>query len=92
MFKKVFVFILVFVLVFGVLAYAEKAIPTSLEKPVNLTVREDGDILRTRWTNPSSIIQATNDVNNSDYEVYADLYYLFDWKKNEGDWNVCPTP
>ena len=92
MFKKVLLLTLVFVLVFGVLAYAEKAIPTSLEKPVNLTVREDGDILRTRWTNPSSIIQATNDVNNSDYEVYADLYYLFDWKKNEGDWNVCPTP
>lgn len=92
MFKKILMLTLVLVLVFGVLAYAEKPIPTSLEKPLNLTVRKDGDILRPRWTNPSSIIQATNDVNNSDYELYANLYYLFDWKLNDGDWNICPAP
>lgn len=92
MFKKVFILVLVFVLLFTVLAYAEKPIPTSLEKPLNLTVRDDGNILRPRWTNPSSIIQATNDVNNSDYEQYANLYYMFDWKLNDGNWNICPTP
>ncbi|MDR7869319.1 MAG: S-layer homology domain-containing protein [Tissierellaceae bacterium] len=92
MLKKVIIFTFVLLLTFGVYVRAEKPIPTSLEKPVNLTVRDDDGILRPRWTNPSSIIQATDDVNDSDYEYYASLYYLFDWKKNDGDWNVCPTP
>lgn len=92
MFKKVFILVLVFVLALSVTAYAEKPIPTSLEKPLNLTVRDDDNILRPRWTNPSSIIQATDDVNNSDYEQYANLYYMFDWKLNEGNWNICPPP
>lgn len=92
MFKKTLILTIVFVLIFGVFVYAEKPIPTSLEQPVNLTVRDDDGILRYRWTNPSSIIQATEDVNNSEYEHYAILYYLFDWKLNDGDWNTCPTP
>lgn len=92
MFKKILGLTFIFMLIFGVFVYAEKAIPTSLEKPTNLTVREDGDILRVRWTNPSSIIQATNDVNDSAYEQYASLYYMFDWKLNDGDWNICPPP
>ncbi len=92
MFKKIIIFTVVFLLTLGVYVKAEKPIPNSLEKPMNLTVRDDGGILRPRWTNPSSIIQATHDVINSNYEYYSNLYYLFDWKKNEGNWNVCPTP
>ncbi len=92
MFKKIIIFTMVFLLAFGVCVKAEKPIPTSLEKPINLTVRDDDGILRPRWTNPSSIIQATHGINNSDYEYYANLYYLFDWKKNDSNWNVCPTP
>ncbi|MDD2447159.1 MAG: S-layer homology domain-containing protein [Tissierellia bacterium] len=92
MFKKTLILILVFVLAFGSFVYAKKPIPTSLEKPVNLTIREDGSILKTRWTNPSSIVQASSDVNDSEFEQDASLYYLFDWKLNDGNWNVCPTP
>lgn len=92
MFKKSLLLTLVFLLIFGAIVYAEKSIPTSLDRPVNLSVRDDDGILRPRWTNPSSIIQATEDVNDSNYEYYADLFYLFDWKLNDGDWNVCPTP
>lgn len=92
MFKKTFLLTLAFILILGVFVYAEKPIPKSLEKPINLTIRPDGDLMKSRWTNPASIIQAANDVNNSDYEYYANLYYLFDWKLNDGDWNICPTP
>ncbi len=94
MFRRFIAFILVFIFLLssGVFVLAEKPIPTSLEKPLNLIVRDDDGVLRPRWTNPTSIIQATEDVNNSDYEYYANLYYLFDWKKNDGNWNVCPTP
>lgn len=92
MLKKTLLLILVFVLILGVFVYAEKPIPKSLDKPVNLTVRDDDGILRPRWTNPSSIIQATNDANDSNFEYYADLFYLFDWKLNDGNWNICPTP
>lgn len=92
MFKKVFILTLVFLLAFGVYVKAEKPIPTYLEKPVNLTVRDDDGILRPRWTNPSSIVQATMDVNNADYEYNSSLYYMFDWKLNDGDWNICPAP
>ncbi|MDD2495672.1 MAG: S-layer homology domain-containing protein [Tissierellia bacterium] len=92
MFKKTMILTLTFLLVFGGFVYAEKPIPISLEKPVNLTVRDDDGILKPRWTNPSSIIQATKDVNNGDYEYDASLYYMFDWKLNDGDWNICPAP
>lgn len=92
MLKKVIIFTIVFLLTMGIYVKAEKPIPTSLEKPTNLTVRDDGNILKPRWTNPASIVQATQDVNNQDYEYNANLYYLFDWKKNDGNWNVCPTP
>lgn len=91
MFKKILALTLVFILTIGVFAYAEIPIPTSLEKP-NLTVRDDNNILRARWTNPSSIIQVTNDVNDSNYDQYGNLYSLFDWKLNDGNWNICPTP
>ena len=92
MFKKILILTLVFVLVLGVFVNAEKPIPTSLEKPINLTVRDDDGILRPRWANPSSIIQISNDVNDSNFEYYADLFYLFDWKLNDESWNICPTP
>ena len=55
MFKKILILTLVFVLVLGVFVNAEKPIPTSLEKPINLTVRDDDGILRPRWANPSII-------------------------------------
>lgn len=42
--------------------------------------------------NPTSIVQATNDVNDSAYEKSASLYYLIDWKMNDGNWNVCLSP
>lgn len=92
MFRKTLALVLVLLLLLGTFVYAEKPIPKSLEKPINLTVRDDDGILRARWTNPTSIIQASNDVNASNYEQYADLYYIFDWKLNDGNWNVCPSP
>lgn len=92
MFKKIMIFTMVFLLAFGIYVKAEKPIPSSLEKPGSFTVREDGDILRPRWTNPPSIVQATNDVNDSAYEKDASLYYLIDWKMNDGNWNVCLPP
>ena len=92
MFKKIPILTIVFVLIFGVFVYAEKPIPTSLEKPINLTVRDDDGILRYRWTNPISIIEVAEDINNSEYEYYANLYYLLDWKLNDGGWNICPAP
>lgn len=92
--RRIISFALMFILVLSCATFtsADKPIPTSLEKPSNLAVREDGDLLQARWTNPPSIVQATNDVNNSEYEQSANLYYLFDWKMNDGSWNICPSP
>ncbi len=94
MIKKIvsFTLVLVMVLSCGLYVSAEKPIPKSLDKPESLTVRDDDGILRVTWVNPKSIIQATNDVNSSEYEHSASLYYLFDWKKNDGPWNICPSP
>ncbi len=94
MFKKTvsFTLILILLLSCSIYASAEKPIPTSLEKPQNLIVRNDEGEFRLRWTNPKSIIQITNDVNDSAYEYYAELFYLFDWKINDGNWNIGLTP
>lgn len=94
MYKRIISLILVLILVLSCGAYvsAEKPNPTSLERPESLTVRDDEGILRATWVNPKSIVQASEDVNDSAYEEYAELFYLFDWKKNDGEWNVCPSP
>ncbi|MFA5524604.1 MAG: S-layer homology domain-containing protein [Tissierellales bacterium] len=84
--------VLILILSCGVQVFAEKPVPTSLEKPESLTVRDDNDILRVTWVNPISIVQASEDVNDSDYDEYAQLFYLVDWKKNDGQWNICPSP
>ena len=92
--KRVLIYAMVFILVLSncSIIFAEKPIPKSLEKPSSLVIRDDDDLLRVRWTNPETIIQATNDINGSEYEYYAELFYLFDWKKNDGNWNICPSP
>ncbi len=46
MLKKVLILTLIFLLVLGAFVYGEKPIPTSLEKPINLTVRDDDGILK----------------------------------------------
>lgn len=94
MLKKIISFSLILALILscGIYASAEKPVPKSLDKPGSLTIRDDDGILKATWTNPQSIIQATKDVTDGEYEQNASLYYLFDWKKNDGNWNVCPSP
>lgn len=94
MIRRIIAFTLASMLILscGLFVFAEKPIPTSLDKPESLTVRDDEGILRATWTNPKSIVQATKDVNGSAYEHNASLYYLIDWKKNDGPWNICLSP
>lgn len=96
MFKKITILTITLLLTLGSFVVAAKPLPTSLEKPVNLTVREDTGLLITKWTHPESIIQIAKDLESSEYQVElgdsADLYYLIDWKKNDGEWNICPPP
>ncbi|SCG83974.1 S-layer domain protein [Proteiniborus sp. DW1] len=93
MHKKIMSLVLVIILTLSciVLASAEKPMPTSLERPESLTVRDNGGILEVRWTNPKSIVQIANDANDRTFEYYANLVYVFDWKKNDGNWNIGLT-
>lgn len=87
--KRIIAFILtvVMILILGQSAFADDDIPKSLPAPSSLFVRNDEGILRPTWTNPQSII--TN-LENSEY--YSNLLYLFDWKLNDGNWNIGLLP
>lgn len=50
MIKKIMIFAMIFLLVFGIYVNAEKPIPSSLDKPASFTVRDDGGPLLIRWT------------------------------------------
>lgn len=88
MLKKTISIFLVFVFVlsstFGVFA----VVPTSIESPKNLSLRENGgSIIDLRWTNPASIMKVLEDIDNSEYS--GNLAYLVDWKENDGEWHTA---
>lgn len=90
MLKKVIILLIACILFFSnlVCVSAEGIIPTSLEKPQDITIRNEGDsLLYLRWTNPTSIIKVVRDTENGEYD--ADISYLVDWKKNGGNWNIA---
>lgn len=93
MLKRILSIALVFALVLSCTFFvqAEKSPPTSLEKPQSPALWQSHEsTLEFRWTNPPSILQVTNDVNDAEY--HATFSYLIDWKKNDGNWNVAvPT-
>ncbi|HEX2944957.1 MAG TPA: S-layer homology domain-containing protein [Clostridia bacterium] len=67
-------------------AMAEAAIPASMEKPQNFTVRnEDSSTLRLRWSNPDSIKKLMSDSEGSGSEIFCAI----DWRKNSGSWNLA---
>jgi hypothetical protein len=67
---------------------AEFTTPTSIEEPTSVVVRtDDNSTFRLRWTNPKSVLQLTDDVNDYAYNII----YLIDWKKNDGPWNIGVT-
>lgn len=88
MLKKTISIFLVFVFIlsstFGVFA----VVPTSIESPKNLSLRENGgSIIDLRWTNPASIMKVLEDIDNSEYS--GNLAYLVDWKENDGEWHTA---
>ena len=90
MFKKFIAFSLVFIFILsstlGVFAGAK--VPTSIESPKNLSLRENGEsIIDLRWTNPASIMKVLKDIDNSEYS--GDLAYLVDWKMNDSEWHTA---
>lgn len=90
MLKRFLAIIMALILLLSCTLYvsAEGIIPTSLEKPEDITVRSEGaSQLNLRWTNPESIIKIVKDIEDGEYK--AGLSYLVDWKKNDGSWNVA---
>lgn len=88
--KKYLVFIMVFALILSCILYvsAEGTAPISLEKPQDVGIRSEGaSQLNLRWTNPESIIKIVKDIEDGEYK--AELSYLVDWKKNDGNWNIA---
>lgn len=82
MLKKLLVFTLVLALTLSCASFvsAEKSPPTLLEKPQSPALWQSHEsTLEFRWTNPASILQIADDVNESEYP--ASFYYLVDWKK-----------
>ena len=77
--------ILVLVLSCSLFVFAETTLPTSLEKPLDLSVRSEGESeFKIRWTNPASVLKLSEDV----VEAGHSLYYAIDWKKNNGSWYI----
>lgn len=90
MLKKSLSIIIVFALIFsyGLSIFAEGNMPTSLLKTEAIGIRQEGaSQLNLRWTNPESIIKIVNDIEAGDCN--ANLNYLVDWKKNDGNWNIA---
>jgi hypothetical protein len=76
---------LILVLSCSLFAFAETMLPTSIEKPQNLSIRLEGNSeFMIRWTNPASVL---NLVENMLDEGHS-LLYAIDWKMNDGDWNI----
>lgn len=87
MLKKILALIITLVLVLScsLFVFAETVLPTSLEKPQNLSIRSDGDsTFIIRWTNPVSILKLVEDVAGEGHS----LLYAIDWKINNGNWNI----
>jgi len=63
---------------------AESALPSSIEKPMNLSIRDDDGIFRIRWKNPDSVLKLYNDIIDDGHE----LMLVIDWKLNDGAWNI----
>ncbi|MDD4802834.1 MAG: S-layer homology domain-containing protein [Syntrophomonas sp.] len=69
----------------SIFALAETTLPTSIDKPQNLSIRSNGDSeFRIRWTNPASVLKINEDIISQGHS----LYYAIDWKKNDGNWNI----
>lgn len=67
---------------------AENNAPVSLEAPRDTSLRQDtASIIYLRWTNPTSILKLTENIENGDYQGL--LTYLIDFKVNNGNWNVA---
>lgn len=72
----------------SVIAYAEGDVPKSIEAPQDPSLRlEHESTIDFRWTNPASVLKILDDLSNAEY--YGQLYYLIDWKLNDGAWNVA---
>ena len=70
------------------IAYAESGVPKSIEAPQDPSLRlEHESTIDFRWTNPASVLKILDDLSNAEY--YGQLYYLIDWKLNDGAWNIA---
>lgn len=66
---------------------AEFSLPASLEGPTSAVVRDAGvGELNLRWTNPKN----TMDLMDAAIDNGGSIYYLIDWKINDGPWNITP--
>lgn len=70
------------------IAYAESGVPKSIEAPQDPSLRlEHESTIDFRWTNLASVLKILDDLSNFEYS--GQLYYLIDWKLNDGAWNVA---
>lgn len=58
--------------------------PSSIDKPINLSVRNDDGIFRIRWKNPDSVLKLYDDIQGHGHS----LMLFIDWKLNDGEWNI----
>ncbi len=90
--KKIVSLTLTIILIItSVMIVSAASLPTSLEKPLQPVARtENPSIIDVRWTNPASILTLIQELEDGEHE--ASMYYLIDWKKNDGNWNVAISP
>ena len=88
MFKKLSSLLLCITMIFtlSTSSVADFTKPSKLDSAVSASVRDDDGIIRFRWQHPRSVYDLIDQLNGEG------LYYLVDWKKNNGEWNVTPNP
>lgn len=64
------------------LVFAKNDIPSSIESPQNVTVREGNQEILLRWKTPKSILNLIENSDGGDSIIYA-----IDWKQDNGDWH-----
>lgn len=87
MIKRFLMILLILILTLSYVSFAsaEAALPGSIEKPQDLSVRStDSSELMIRWTNPASTLKLMEDAGEGGHR----LLYIIDWKKNNGSWNI----
>lgn len=90
--KKIAAFLVALCLILTFTPYVaaedDFTLPASLDKPLNLTVRDNDGQFLVRWTNPDSIMKLLSDIEGEGHTVFLAI----DWKLNNGAWNIALSP